>query len=274
MTEVQGQMTDLIAHIAHPAPVLARSNDQHAQLVRLIERGDGAAAREARARAPEGHRAGPRRPDALAHARRRGRSAAASSARPSRWRSARRGADTVLLEAKEIAAGRERRQLGAAARGVRLAARRAGDRADPALGAAARSGDRRAGHPGPALRRAGARRRRPRRHVRGRGREAVTDPDAAYTRALAGRGRGAAAPRSAPASGSPTAARSPRASRSTAPACTPTTSRACSATTRSRSSRARASSPSSTAWSSTGCCSRRPTRARAGCWCSRPSTAR
>ena len=43
MTEVQGQMTDLIAHIAHPAPVLARSNDQHAQIVRLIERGDGAA---------------------------------------------------------------------------------------------------------------------------------------------------------------------------------------------------------------------------------------
>ena len=44
MTEVQGQMTDLIAHIAHPAPVLARSNDQHAKLVTLIERGDGIAA--------------------------------------------------------------------------------------------------------------------------------------------------------------------------------------------------------------------------------------
>lgn len=44
MTEVQGQMTDLIAHIAHPAPVLARSNDQHAKLVTLIERGDGTAA--------------------------------------------------------------------------------------------------------------------------------------------------------------------------------------------------------------------------------------
>jgi DNA-binding GntR family transcriptional regulator len=44
MTEVQGQMTDLIAHIAHPAPVLARSNDQHAKLVTLIERGDGLAA--------------------------------------------------------------------------------------------------------------------------------------------------------------------------------------------------------------------------------------
>ena len=44
MTEVQGEMSELIAHIAHPAPVLARSNDQHARLVRLIERGDGAAA--------------------------------------------------------------------------------------------------------------------------------------------------------------------------------------------------------------------------------------
>ena len=44
MTEVQGQMGELIAHIAHPAPVLARSNDQHAQLVRLLERRDGFAA--------------------------------------------------------------------------------------------------------------------------------------------------------------------------------------------------------------------------------------
>jgi GntR family transcriptional repressor for pyruvate dehydrogenase complex len=44
MTEVQGQMGELIAHIAHPAPVLAQSNAQHAQLVRLLERGDGWAA--------------------------------------------------------------------------------------------------------------------------------------------------------------------------------------------------------------------------------------
>ena len=44
MTEVQGQMSELIAHIAHPAPVLARSNDQHARLVRLIEQRNGAAA--------------------------------------------------------------------------------------------------------------------------------------------------------------------------------------------------------------------------------------
>jgi GntR family transcriptional regulator, transcriptional repressor for pyruvate dehydrogenase complex len=41
MTEIQGQMSELIAHIAHPAPVLARSNDQHAQLVRLLDRRDG-----------------------------------------------------------------------------------------------------------------------------------------------------------------------------------------------------------------------------------------
>jgi GntR family transcriptional regulator, transcriptional repressor for pyruvate dehydrogenase complex len=44
MTEVQGQMGELIAHIAHPAPVLARSNEQHAALVQALERGDGWAA--------------------------------------------------------------------------------------------------------------------------------------------------------------------------------------------------------------------------------------
>jgi GntR family transcriptional repressor for pyruvate dehydrogenase complex len=44
MTEVQGQMSELIGHIAHPVPVLARSNDQHAQLVRLLARRDGIAA--------------------------------------------------------------------------------------------------------------------------------------------------------------------------------------------------------------------------------------
>ena len=44
MTEVQGQMSELIGHIAHPAPVLARSNDQHAQLIRLLDRHDGIAA--------------------------------------------------------------------------------------------------------------------------------------------------------------------------------------------------------------------------------------
>jgi GntR family transcriptional regulator, transcriptional repressor for pyruvate dehydrogenase complex len=40
VTEVQGQMSELIAHIAHPAPVLAQSNAQHAQLVRMLERRD------------------------------------------------------------------------------------------------------------------------------------------------------------------------------------------------------------------------------------------
>jgi DNA-binding FadR family transcriptional regulator len=38
MTETQGQMSELIAHIAHPAPVLARSNAQHAALVAHLER--------------------------------------------------------------------------------------------------------------------------------------------------------------------------------------------------------------------------------------------
>ena len=33
MTEVQGQMSDLIALIAHPEPVLTHSNAQHRRLV-------------------------------------------------------------------------------------------------------------------------------------------------------------------------------------------------------------------------------------------------
>lgn len=44
MTEVQGQMGELIAHIAHPAPVLAASNAQHARLVALLRRRDAWAA--------------------------------------------------------------------------------------------------------------------------------------------------------------------------------------------------------------------------------------
>jgi DNA-binding FadR family transcriptional regulator len=49
MTEVQGGMSELIGHIAHPPEVLERSNGQHAQLVTLLERGDSArAARLAR----------------------------------------------------------------------------------------------------------------------------------------------------------------------------------------------------------------------------------
>ena len=36
MTEVQGQMSELIALIAHPEEVLTRSNEQHAKLLRLL----------------------------------------------------------------------------------------------------------------------------------------------------------------------------------------------------------------------------------------------
>jgi GntR family transcriptional regulator, transcriptional repressor for pyruvate dehydrogenase complex len=44
MTETQGQMTDLIALIAHPAEVLGRSNDQHRRLATLLRRGDASRA--------------------------------------------------------------------------------------------------------------------------------------------------------------------------------------------------------------------------------------
>jgi GntR family transcriptional regulator, transcriptional repressor for pyruvate dehydrogenase complex len=40
MTDVQAQMTDLIALIAHPAEVLARSNDQHRRVVKALRKGD------------------------------------------------------------------------------------------------------------------------------------------------------------------------------------------------------------------------------------------
>ncbi len=36
MTEVQGQMSDLIERIAHPDEVLTRSNEQHGRLVSLL----------------------------------------------------------------------------------------------------------------------------------------------------------------------------------------------------------------------------------------------
>ena len=46
MTEVQGAMSELIGHIAHPPEVLERSNAQHAKLVALLDRQDaGRAAR-------------------------------------------------------------------------------------------------------------------------------------------------------------------------------------------------------------------------------------
>ena len=41
MTEVQGQMSDLITLIAHPPEVLTHSNDQHRRLVSLLRRHDG-----------------------------------------------------------------------------------------------------------------------------------------------------------------------------------------------------------------------------------------
>jgi GntR family transcriptional repressor for pyruvate dehydrogenase complex len=40
MTEVQGQMGDLISMIAHPGEVLTRSNAQHGRLVTALRRGD------------------------------------------------------------------------------------------------------------------------------------------------------------------------------------------------------------------------------------------
>jgi DNA-binding FadR family transcriptional regulator len=40
MTEVQGQMSDLIARIAHPDEVLMRSNAEHQRLIELIRRRD------------------------------------------------------------------------------------------------------------------------------------------------------------------------------------------------------------------------------------------
>ena len=44
MTDVQSQMSDLIALIAHPPEVLARSNEQHARLVKALRKGDGSRA--------------------------------------------------------------------------------------------------------------------------------------------------------------------------------------------------------------------------------------
>jgi len=44
MTDVQAQMSDLIALIAHPPEVLAISNEQHAKLLKALRKGDGAKA--------------------------------------------------------------------------------------------------------------------------------------------------------------------------------------------------------------------------------------
>lgn len=40
MTDAQAQMSDLIALIAHPPEVLARSNEQHGRLLKALRRGD------------------------------------------------------------------------------------------------------------------------------------------------------------------------------------------------------------------------------------------
>jgi DNA-binding FadR family transcriptional regulator len=44
MTEVQGQMSDLIVLIPHPEQVLTHSNAQHERLVKLLRRGDAGSA--------------------------------------------------------------------------------------------------------------------------------------------------------------------------------------------------------------------------------------
>jgi DNA-binding FadR family transcriptional regulator len=44
MTDAQSEMTDLIAHIAHPEEVLAHANEQHARLLATIRRHDPAGA--------------------------------------------------------------------------------------------------------------------------------------------------------------------------------------------------------------------------------------
>jgi DNA-binding FadR family transcriptional regulator len=44
MTEVQGQMSDLIARIAHPKQVLTSSNNQHRGLIELLRKRDGSGA--------------------------------------------------------------------------------------------------------------------------------------------------------------------------------------------------------------------------------------
>lgn len=44
MTDVQAQMSDLIALIAHPPEVLARSNEQHGRLLKALRKSDGSKA--------------------------------------------------------------------------------------------------------------------------------------------------------------------------------------------------------------------------------------
>ena len=57
VTEAQGSMTDVIAHIAHPPEVLAWSNAQHARLLAAVRAPRRDARDEARHRASQRHRA-------------------------------------------------------------------------------------------------------------------------------------------------------------------------------------------------------------------------
>jgi DNA-binding GntR family transcriptional regulator len=41
MTEAQGQMSDLISHIAHPPELLAWANQQHARMLAAVSKRDG-----------------------------------------------------------------------------------------------------------------------------------------------------------------------------------------------------------------------------------------
>ena len=65
MTEVQGAMSELIGHIAHPPEVLERSNAQHAKLVALLAQRDAARAARLIREHLHGHRERARRPHAL-----------------------------------------------------------------------------------------------------------------------------------------------------------------------------------------------------------------
>ena len=61
MTEVHSEVSELIAHIAHPPEVLAHSNTEHAKIVDAIGRGRRSPCGDPYASSPGGHRAHPRR---------------------------------------------------------------------------------------------------------------------------------------------------------------------------------------------------------------------
>jgi DNA-binding GntR family transcriptional regulator len=54
MTATQGEMTDLISHISHPAAVLRASNEQHQRLLRALRAHDGPRAARAMSEHVEG----------------------------------------------------------------------------------------------------------------------------------------------------------------------------------------------------------------------------